>query len=138
MPTHPTSVERVRSAAAQVVSKFARFLIVGGVCTALQYLLLVALVEGPGFTATTSSTLGYLASSVVNYFMNYRFTFNSASLHRRALPRFVLIGSCGLILNGVVTYAGTNWYGAHYLVAQAAATCVTLLWNFLANLRWTF
>jgi putative flippase GtrA len=121
-----------------IAHKFGRFLLVGGLCTGLQYLLLVALVEGLGLSATIASTIGYAASSVVNYFLNYSFTFNSAQRHRRSLPRFVLIGVFGLLLNGAVTFVGTSIYGVHYLLAQVAATIVTLLWNFLANLRWTF
>jgi putative flippase GtrA len=121
-----------------MVHKFGRFLLVGGLCTGLQYLLLVALVEELGLSATIASTIGYAASSVVNYYLNYSFTFNSAERHRRSLPRFVLIGVFGLLLNAAVTFVGINIYGVHYLLAQVAATSVTLLWNFLANLRWTF
>ena len=121
-----------------IVHKFGRFLLVGALCTGLQYLVLVALVEGLGLSATAASTIGYAASSAVNYFLNYSFTFNSAARHRRSLPRFVLIGVFGLLLNGAVTFVGTSIYGVHYLLAQVAATIVTLLWNFLANLRWTF
>jgi putative flippase GtrA len=121
-----------------MVHKLGRFLLVGALCTGLQYLLLVALVEGLGLSATVASTIGYAASSVVNYFLNYSYTFNSAQRHRRSLPRFVLIGVFGLLLNGAVTFVGTSIYGVHYLLAQVAATIVTLLWNFLANLRWTF
>ena len=121
-----------------ITHRFGRFLLVGGFCTGLQYLLLVALVEGPGLSATMASTIGYAASSAVNYYLSYSFTFNSASRHRRSLPRFVLVGLVGLLLNGAVTFVGTSIFGVHYLLAQAAATVVTLLWNFLANLRWTF
>jgi putative flippase GtrA len=119
-------------------SRFARFLLVGGLCTALQYLILVAGVRGFGLSATLSSTLGYVASTAVNYYLNHRFTFASESLHRHALPRFLLIVCCGLALNAAVTFVGTSIYGLHYIVAQMLATCVTLLWNFLANSRWTF
>jgi putative flippase GtrA len=138
MPTDPKPVEPVRLSTLSVAQKFGRFLLVGGLCTGLQYLLLVVLVEKTGFSATLASTIGYLASSVVNYFLNYSFTFNSVARHRHSLPRFLLIGLCGLLLNGAVTFIGTNVYGANYLVAQATATFVTLLWNFLVNLRWTF
>jgi putative flippase GtrA len=126
------------SAAATILRKLGRFLLVGGFCTALQYLILAALVEWLDFSPTLASTIGYIASSAVNYFLNYSFTFESMAKHRHSLPKFLLITGCGLILNGAVTFLGTTIYGAHYLVAQAAATCVTLLWNFFANLRWTF
>jgi putative flippase GtrA len=139
MPTNPKSAVDAHAAPGSVARKFSRFLLVGGVCTGLQYVLLIALVEGAALSATLASTIGYLASSVVNYLLNYSFTFRSAAQHRHALPKFVLISSCGLVLNAAVTFAGTSLLGAqHYLVAQVAATCVTLLWNFFANHRWTF
>jgi putative flippase GtrA len=121
-----------------VAHKFLKFLIVGGLCTALQYLILIALVEGFGVSATPASTVGYIASSAVNYYLNYSFTFRSDADHGRSLPRFLLIAGCGLLLNGTVTYVGTAIFGLQYLLAQVAATIVALLWNFLANLRWTF
>jgi putative flippase GtrA len=115
-----------------------RFILVGGFCTALQYVLLVALVEQFRLSATVSSTIGYIVSSAANYLLNYSFTFRSTSPHTHSLPRFLLVAGCGVVLNGTVTYLGTAVFGIHYLVAQAAATTVTLLWNFVANLRWTY
>jgi putative flippase GtrA len=136
MAIHPDPVAAPQMSA--VAKKFGRFLLVGGLCTGLQYLLLILLVEELAMPAAVSSTIGYAVSSGVNYYLNYSFTFNSAASHRSSLPRFLLICACGLLLNGAVTYVGTSVYGFHYLVAQAVATVVTLLWNFLANLRWTF
>ncbi len=137
MPTDQKAVVGTRPAAS-VGRKLGRFLLVGGFCTLLQYALLIVLVEGFALSATLASTIGYILSASVNYVLSYFFTFESAAQHRRSLPRFWLITGCGLVLNGVVTFIGTTICGAHYLVAQAAATCVTLLWNFFANLRWTF
>jgi putative flippase GtrA len=111
---------------------------VGGLCTALQYVILIALVEGLGIFAALASTIGYIVSSAVNYYLNYSFTFRSDAAHGRSVPRFLLISGCGLVLNGTITYLGTAILGLHYLIAQVAATIVALLWNFLANLRWTF
>lgn len=129
---------RLRSGRLAVAHKFLKFLIVGGFCTALQYLILIALVEGLGVSATPASTVGYVVSSGLNYFLNYSFTFRSGAKHGRSLPRFLLITGCGLLLNGTVTYVGTVIFGLHYMIAQVAATIVALLWNFLANLQWTF
>ena len=123
---------------AKTARKFGRFLLVGGFCTALQYALLAALVEGVGLSATLASTIGYVASSGVNYFLSHAFTYQSAARHRESLPKFVLITVIGLSLNGTVTFVGTTICGVYYLIAQGAATCVTLVWNFFANLGWTF
>jgi putative flippase GtrA len=139
MSTNPKSVAAAHAPLGTVARKFSRFLLVGGLCTGLQYVLLIALVEGAALSPTLASTVGYLASSAVNYLLNYSFTFRSAAQHRHALPKFVLISSVGLILNAAITFAGTALLGVqHYLLAQVAATCITLLWNFFANHRWTF
>jgi putative flippase GtrA len=121
-----------------MLPRFARFALVGGFATAVQYAILICLVEWASVPAVWASTLGYIASSAVNYFLNYTFTFHSAAPHLRSVPRFVLIGAVGVVLNGGVTYVGTAICGMHYLAAQVVATAITLLWNFSANLRWTF
>ena len=121
-----------------LLHKFSRFLLVGGVCTVLQYALLILFVEEIHTSPTVASTIGYVASSLVNYLLNYSFTFRSTAGHRRSVPRFLVIALCGLALNGAVTFLGTAVLGLHYLLVQVIATCLTLIWNFVANLRWTF
>jgi putative flippase GtrA len=138
MNAAPKSAVSAQSSPRVLARKFMRFLLVGGFCTALQYVLLVVFVEEFRLSATLSSTIGYVLSSAANYLLNYSFTFRSTSPHGRSLPRFLIIAGCGAALNGLVTYLGTTVFGAHYLVAQVAATIATLLWNFMANLRWTY
>ncbi|MGD0502389.1 MAG: GtrA family protein [Steroidobacteraceae bacterium] len=138
MSLHSKPLVRLRPHRHAIAHKFLRFLMVGGLCTALQYVILIALVEGLGIFAALASTIGYIVSSAVNYYLNYSFTFRSDAAHGRSVPRFLLISGCGLVLNGTITYLGTAILGLHYLIAQVAATIVALLWNFLANLRWTF
>ena len=122
----------------RLLPKFSRFVLVGAFCTGLQWLVLILLTEIVRIHPTTASTIGYALSALVNYWLNYSFTFSSSASHRRALPRFSLIMVIGLVLNAAVTFVGTTVCGVHYLIAQAAATGVTLLWNFWANHRWSF
>ncbi len=133
MPLLPTG-----TGALPLVHKFSRFLLVGGLCTALQYALLILFVEEMRLSPTMASTIGYVASSLVNYLLNYSFTFKSTAEHRRSMPRFMVIALCGVALNAAVTFVGTTVLGLHYLLAQVIATCLTLVWNFVANMRWTF
>jgi len=121
-----------------LLPKFGRFLLVGGVCTGLQYVLLILLIRTVNAEPTLASTLGYLVSALLNYLLSYSFTFRSAARHQESLPRFLLIGALGVALNATVVFVGVRTFGMHYLVAQIAATFTTLLWNFYANHRWTF
>ena len=115
-----------------------RFLCVGGSATALQYALLVALVQGLGLAPVVASTLAYAVSAAYNYFASHAFTFRSRRAHRSAMPRFVLVSAVGIVLNAAVVWMCFDQFHLHYLGAQVAATIVTLCWNYLVSLRWTF
>jgi len=99
--------------------------------------VLVVLVEladvGAGLAAATGATCGSLAA----YAGNRRFTFASDVGHR-ALPRFLLVAALGAITSAALVFAGTEWFGLHYLLPQVAATVLVLFAGFTVNRRWTF
>jgi putative flippase GtrA len=123
---------------AALTSRFARFCAIGGVVTALHYGLLVALVEGLHANPTASSTVGYAVMSLLNYRLNYTYTFRSDVPHLRALPRFALVALSGMVLNSAMMYLLNHVAGLHYLLAQVGATGITLVWNFATNQIWSF
>jgi putative flippase GtrA len=115
-----------------------RFAAVGGLATALHYLILIALVEGAGLDASLASACGYALSTLVNYALNRRLTFRSRRSHSSALPRFLWLAVVGLAINTAAVWLLAQVLGLHYLVAQVAATALTLCWNFLAARHWAF
>ena len=115
-----------------------RFLCVGGGATALQYLILIALVSGTGLAAAPSSAIGYALSTLFNYAANRRLTFRSDRAHRSALPRFLALACVGLALNTATVGLLAGQLGVHYLIAQIAATALALCWNFFAARCWVF
>jgi putative flippase GtrA len=121
-----------------MIQQFLRFLGVGGLATGLMVLLLVGLVEFAGVKPTPASAAAYLISAVFNYWANYHWTFNSSRRHHSAILRFSAIAAGGLILNTAIMFAMTEWLAFYYVVSQVAASILVLLWNFLANRRWTF
>ena len=121
-----------------LASKFARFLLTGSVCTGIQYVLLILLTGVFGVPPTGASTVGYLASALLNYRLSHSFTYRSNAQHQRSLPRFVMVSACGLAINAAVMFVGTTRTSLHYLLVQVMATGAALLWNFFANLHWTF
>lgn len=121
-----------------VVPQFRRFLIVGGLCTALQYAVLITLVRMLGVAPVLASTVGYVLSALANYDVNYRFTFRSRVAYLGGLARFAFVTLSGLALNAFVMAAGMRLMALHYVLSQVLATGAVLLWNFYANRRWTF
>ncbi|HEX5461237.1 MAG TPA: GtrA family protein [Steroidobacteraceae bacterium] len=118
-------------------SRFVRFSLVGGVATAIQYVLLVLLVRGVGMAPTPASSIGFVLSAAVNYLLNYRFTFQSDRPHGPAAAKFGLLAATGLVINAAIMHLMITT-GVHYLLAQVCATAVVLFWNFIGNSLWTF
>jgi putative flippase GtrA len=120
------------------LQQFTRFAAIGALATGLQYLILILLVQGQLAGAVIASSIGFTASSFINYLLNRRYTFRSDRSHSHALPRFMTVASIGLGINAVLMWLFSVLLGFHYLVAQLAATGGALVWNYSMNRAWTF
>jgi putative flippase GtrA len=116
---------------------FVRFCIVGATTTALQYLILVLLVEFARLSPEVGSSIGFAISAVFSYLLNRSATFRSGAAHSRAAPRFVLMVVAGLCVNAAILYL-VRRDGVPYLGAQVIATSGTLVFNFLLSRYWVF
>jgi putative flippase GtrA len=118
-------------------SRFVRYLVVGGIATAIQYAILILLVRGLGMAPTPASSIGFVLSAGVNYLLNYRFTFQSNRPHGPAAAKFAVLAGTGLLINAVIMHLMTR-AGAQYLIAQVCATGAVLFFGFIGNTIWTF
>jgi putative flippase GtrA len=121
-----------------LAAQFLRFCGAGAAATAAQYAALVTLASLLQMGAVPASALAYSLGALINYILNYRYTFRSTSGHHAAMVRFTVVALAGLALNTAFMYLLTRGLGAHYLVAQVFATGAVLIWNFAANRAWTF
>lgn len=118
--------------------EFLRFALVGGLCTALQYLVLILGVEVLGVDAVLASGIGFVLSAVLNYMLNRQFTWASSVPHAIAMRRFITVLAIGLALNLLGMRLLHGYLGWHYVLSQVLTTVMTLLWNFTAHRQWTF
>src|SRR5262245_57162461 len=137
-PAAPGSGRSDASGCPSLILQFIKYASAGGIGTLVHYALLVGLVEGAGIGAVAASTCGAVAGALVNYWLNYHYTFGSRQLHRRSLPRYAAVSVAGVALNAVVVFVGATALGWHYVVAQVVATGVVLAGAFIVNRRWTF
>lgn len=121
-----------------LLTRFAGFTGVGAVATATQYLILILLVTFAGLSPPIGSSIGFALSALLNYYLNYRYTFQSTAAHHDAFPRFAAMALVGLVLNAVLMWLLTARPGIHYLAAQVITTGAVLVWNFWVSARWTF
>ena len=119
-------------------TQFLHFAAVGAVGTLAQYAVLWLGTDQLGWPATWASAAGYLLGSVVNYLLNYRFTFASNKSHLEAASKFYVIAASGWLINtglmGLLT-AQLPW---NHWLAQLLTTCICLLWNFAGSKLWAF
>ncbi|WP_226667354.1 GtrA family protein [Microbulbifer aggregans] len=120
------------------LSQMLKFLLAGGAATAVQYLLLVIMIELLGIPEVPAAVTAYCLASLANYSLNYYFTFagHESARHRQALPKFIVVVLCGLLLNTACFSVLLPYM--HYLVAQVCATAVTVVFNFLLHKLWIY
>ena len=115
-----------------------RFGVVGILTAVLHYGLLYAGVEALRLPATVASSFGFMVAVIFNYLMHYSWTFGEPAPHGRTLRRYLVMITCGFLINGAVMYAGVQWLALHYLVTQALALVAVVLWNFILSNAWVF
>jgi putative flippase GtrA len=115
-----------------------RFGVVGVLTAVLHYGLLYAGVQALQLNATLASSIGFVVAVFFNYMMHYRWTFDAPAPHGRTLGRYLVMITCGFLINAAVMYAGVQWLALHYLVTQALAMIAVVLWNFVLSNVWVF
>lgn len=115
-----------------------RYTLAGTLAVAVHYLILILLVEGEGIDATLASSSGFAVGVIVNYVLQYYWTFRSSGSHARRFPLFFGIAVAMLGFNAAIFWGLHERAGMNYLLAQAFAIGVVFLFNFVINSRYTF
>lgn len=119
------------------LGRVARFLIVGGANTLLDFLLLFLLTAG-GVPLWPANMVSTAAALVFSYFANRRFTFRDERRGIAQLLRFIAVTLVGLwvlqplIMQGVLQLLDRSMAEqTALLVAKVCATVASLTWNFI-------
>ena len=118
--------------------KFVAFGSVGLIGTTAHYVVLIVLVETFSVQAVLAATAGFLVGALINYTLNYHYTFQSSKAHLDAGPKFFLVALATGLLNSLLIYVGAQVLALHYLLVQIVATLMIFLANFALNHLWTF
>jgi len=120
------------------VTQLTKFAGVGAIGIVVQYLLLITAVEFYGAPAVTISIVGFVLGALINYVLNYRYTFQSRRKHSETATKFFFIAAIGVGINGALMLVAVQQLGLHYLASQIFGTAIVFFWNFIANRYWTF
>lgn len=140
----------------RIVKQFSKFIIVGGVNTGIDFLVLNILMfmthinSGPMLFVL--NCISFSVAVVNSYYMNRRWTFKEAAAglgEKKAtvqFSQFFVVSVIGIILNGTVLTGITSAITAPFgigpqlwaNVAKLFATGVSLVWNFIGYKLFVF
>jgi putative flippase GtrA len=122
----------------KIKSYFTKFIAAGGIATGVQYVVFWICIYLIGIDTTTASAVGYLFGSIVSYFINYYFTFNSQRPHSDTLPLFYIMVTIGFFVNTGSLHALNTGLGWNPWLSQVCASGLALIWNFYVSKLFVF
>lgn len=116
-----------------------KFLLVGVLNTAIQYLVFLTLYEVVRVNYLVASTVGYCLGMLNSYFLNRRWTFASATaqIFPEAM-RFVTVNLLALGTNTGLLFLLVSTHDMRPRIAQLWALAGSVSVNFVLNRCWTF
>jgi putative flippase GtrA len=114
-----------------IARQFSSFLAVGIATTAVHYGVLITLVEVWAVNPVLATTAGFLMAVILSYLLNRHYTFEERPAFHSGLFKYCAALSVGLVLNTGTVALLTSW-GFYYVLAQAIASGLALIWNFFA------
>jgi putative flippase GtrA len=105
-------------------------LVSGGIATAVHWATLWGLIHLQ-VEAVLASSIGAFMGAVVNYFLQYFFTFKTKRQHKQALLAYIPPVSISWLLNLGLFYSLYGGLFSEPLAAQVVTTSIIMLVNFL-------
>jgi putative flippase GtrA len=128
-----------------VVKQLVKFVVVGGINTGIDFLILniemvlTGITSGPGMIAQNSISFGL--ATVNSYFLNKRWTFEDKDTQKEGVKfsQFLMVSIVGICINGGIVYLITTFVHPMFglnpqlwaNLAKVAATGISLIWNFI-------
>ena len=126
----------MRKALAQPHTKqFLKFAVVGLISFGIDWGMLIALVELFHLDFLMSTTISFITSVVVNYWLSMKYVFD----HREGMSRrrefiiFVVLSVIGLALNDGIVLALNAGLGLEANIAKICATALVMVYNFVTR-----
>jgi putative flippase GtrA len=119
--------------------RFAAFALVGGLCLAVNTVVLWWLTSRLGIHYLASTVIAFVSITPLGFFLNKAVTFRTRREYARIeLPRYFSAMAASFALNLLLMYLLVSVLGVWYLTASLLVAAVVLIVNFLSSDRWSF
>lgn len=116
--------------AAERFHEILRFLIVGGGCFLLEYVLLYMLTEFAGIPYLTSSAIAFLISLLVNYLLCVTVVFHTGKRTKMEMFLFFATSAAGLANIYQRPAISTKNHMVIWLIPKVIASGIVMIWNY--------
>lgn len=112
-----------------------KYLLVGGTCTALDFLILYLLVNTFSVNYVLSSVISFSLAVLLNYYLCTLWIFKVRKVSNvyKEILFYSLISIVGLLLNSGLIWFLTETFTLQFLLSKVLATPIVLVWNFLGR-----
>ena len=115
------------------IEEVIRFLIVGGGCFLLEYILLYVLTEYMHIGYLVSSAIAFTVSLLVNYILCLLVVFNVKHQSSLEIGLFIITSLRGLIINQGVMWFLVEIIAWWYMFAKVIASGIVMIWNYITK-----
>ena len=117
--------------------QFAKFAFVGFASLAVEYAMLLALVELMGVDFLMGTTISFIASIIVNYALSMKFVFEHKDdmSRKREFTIFAILSAIGLGLNDLYMFVGVAVFNIGYQLMKLVSTFLVTWYNYFSRRR---
>jgi len=126
-----TSLEKI------LTSQFVRYAFVGVIGTTVHTLGLWFFTEKIHLHPLISSTIGFMLSLLISYYLNSILTFKT-KFRLKFFAKYTAVSLVGLCINLLILFLFRDIFHLYYMIGQIVAIFVVPVVNFLLNKYWAF
>jgi putative flippase GtrA len=117
---------------------FGKFALVGGLGSLVNTAALIGLYAYLRLPLVAASALATEVAIGHNFLWNNYWTFGRRSMSLGRFARFNLVSLVGQGITVAMLWLLVRYAGIYFVIANLAAIGLALIWNFAANLHWTW
>lgn len=117
--------------------QFTKFALVGFASLAVDYAMLIALVELFHVDFLIATSVSFIASVVVNYFLSVKFVFGRRDdmSRKREFTIFAVLSAIGLGLTDLFMFVGVAFLSIGYQLMKLISTFMVTWYNYFSRKR---
>ena len=119
----------------EIVKEGLKYILVGGICTSLDFLVLYLLVNYFALNYVLSSIFSFSFAVLLNYYLCTIWIFKIRKINNKykEILFYILISIVGLLLNSGFIWFFTETFSLQFLLSKVVVTPIVLMWNFLGR-----